>query len=280
MASSTVSTTTAKAQTAQDILAHIDFTSLLYAIILLIVGFITARILAAFSKRLLHKIASKQQSILLAKFVNYLVLIIFIITALSQLGFSFTVLLSAAGVLTVALGFAAQTSMSNIISGLFLIAERPFVIGDTVTIDGSTGEVLSIDLLSVRLKTFDNVLVRIANEAIIKTKITNLSYYPTRRYDCMLGVAYECDLRKVETVLLKTAKDNKFSIDEPTAIFSIVEFANSSITVKVSVWCRRENLLSLKLSLQHEIKEAFAKENIDIPYPQLVIQKANTKENI
>ena len=82
----------------------------------------------------------------------------------------------AAGLLTVALGFAAQTSASNLISGLFLLGERPFVVGDVIRLaSGITGEVVGIDLLSVKIRTFDNLLVRVPNETLLKSELTNLT---------------------------------------------------------------------------------------------------------
>jgi hypothetical protein len=88
--------------------------------------------------------------------------------ALHQAGLKLGVLPGAAGILTVAIGFASQTSASNLISGLFVIAERPFVVGDIIRVAETTGEVLSVDLLSVKIRTFDNLYVRIPNEGIIR----------------------------------------------------------------------------------------------------------------
>ena len=91
----------------------------------------------------------------------YLILCLFLVSALVELGFSLGVLVGTAGILTVAIGFASQTSMSNLISGLFLIGEQSFAVGDIIKIDQITGVVLSIDLLSTKLRTFDNTYVRL-----------------------------------------------------------------------------------------------------------------------
>ena len=115
----------------------------------------------------------------------------FCVSALRELGFKLSVLLGAAGVLTVAVGFASQTSASNIISGLFLLGERPFSVGDVIRVGSTTGEVLSIDLLSAKLRTFENLFVRIPNETLIKSEVTNLSRLPVRRLDLKIGIAYK-----------------------------------------------------------------------------------------
>ncbi|RXM22074.1 mechanosensitive ion channel, partial [Citrobacter sp. AAK_AS5] len=90
---------------------------------------------------------------------------------------------------------------SNLISGLFLVMERPFVVGDVITVDDVTGEVLTIDMLSTKLRTFDNLYVRMPNETIIKSRVTNLTHFPIRRIDLRLGVAYREDLARVRAVL-------------------------------------------------------------------------------
>ncbi|MFN9975907.1 MAG: mechanosensitive ion channel family protein, partial [Phycisphaerae bacterium] len=113
--------------------------------------------------------------------------------ALDSLGFDLKVLLGAAGILTVAVGFAAQTSASNLISGLFLMFERPFVVGNSIVIGDLRGEVVAIDMLSTKIRTFTNMMVRIPNETLVKSNIVNLSYFPIRRVDLEVGVAYSSD---------------------------------------------------------------------------------------
>ena len=76
--------------------------------------------------------------------------------------------------------FASQTSVSNIISGIFLISEQPFQVGDLIKVGETKGVVLSIDLLSIKLRTFDNQLVRIPNENLIKNELSNITRFPIR----------------------------------------------------------------------------------------------------
>ncbi|MDZ7816437.1 MAG: mechanosensitive ion channel [Planctomycetota bacterium] len=100
---------------------------------------------------------------------------------LDELGYKLTALLGAAGIAGIAIGFAAQTSLSNIISGFFLLSERPFAQGDLVQCGSDTGFVLSVSLLSVKMRTFDNKLIRIPNENLIKKEVYNLTKFPIRR---------------------------------------------------------------------------------------------------
>ncbi len=237
------------------------------AVVLLVVGLALARLVSASVGRAIAPRVSPQQSMLTRRFLYYGLFILVVATTLHQLGFQLGVLLGAAGIFTVALGFASQTSASNLISGLFLIAERPFVVGDVIRVDDVSGEVLSVDLLSVKLRTFDNLSVRIPNESIIKSRVTTLTAFPLRRVDVKVGVAYKEDLSRVKEVLLRAADLNPLSLEEPPPLFIFNGFGDSAIDLQFSVWAKRENFLALKNSIHEDIKSMFDEEGIEIPFP-------------
>lgn len=212
------------------------------------------------------------QRVLLARIASYAVLVLFVISALRQFGFDFTVLLGAAGIVTVAVGFASQTSASNLISGLFLILERAVQPGDVVTVGGRTGEVISVDLLSTKLRTFDNLLVRIPNETMVKSEIVSLNRFPIRRVDITVGVAYDSDLGLVQKTLLDVAHRNPLGLDEPAPLLIANGFGASSVDYMLAVWAKSENFLTLRNALTREIKEAFDAAGIEIPFPQTTLQ--------
>ncbi len=239
----------------------------LQALLLLSVGFLLARTASRAAEKLISKNFSRHHAVLFRRIIYWLVLALFAASALHQLGFSLGVLLGAAGVLSVAIGFASQTSASNLISGLFLIGEQPFQIGDVIKVGNTTGEVLSIDLLSVKLRTFDNLFVRIPNESLIKSEVTNLTRFPIRRFDLLLGVAYKEDIAKVRKVLFEVADQNPLSLDEPAPAFLFMGFGDSALNIQFSVWSTTENFRALRNSLQEEIKVAFDAAGIEIPFP-------------
>jgi small-conductance mechanosensitive channel len=237
------------------------------AVVLVVLGLV----LAGLTSRLIQRLTSKRLSVhhlqLIRRVVYYSVLALFVASALRELGFSLAVLMGAAGVLTVAIGFASQTSASNLISGLFLIGERPFAVGDIIRIGGTTGEVLSIDALSVKLRTFDNLFVRIPNETLIKSEVTTLTRFPIRRLDLPVGVAYKEDLGQVREVLMAVAERNPQCLDDPPPLFIFQGFGDSSLDIQFSVWAKRENFLALRNSIAVEIKTAFDRAGIEIPFP-------------
>ena len=242
------------------------------ATLLVLFGYVVARTLRRFVLRLLPAtLSSQHQSMIIGRLVFYVVWALFIVSALRQLGFDLSVLLGAAGILTVAIGFASQTSASNLISGLFLLTEHPFGIGDVVRIGATTGEVLSIDLLSVKLRTFDNLFVRIPNETLIKSEVTTLTRFPIRRADLTVGIAYKEDIERVQKILMAVADANPLCLEEPKPLFILIGFGDSSVNIQFSVWAKRENFLELKNSIQIEIKQAFDREGVEIPFPHRTI---------
>ncbi|MEX2503115.1 MAG: mechanosensitive ion channel family protein [Trueperaceae bacterium] len=241
---------------------------LLQAALLIGIGWLLARTARRILERTLRGPTS-QTRVLVQRSAFWTVFGLFLISAMRTLGFDFTVILGAAGILTAAVAFASQTTASNMISGLFLGLERTIEIGDIVTVDGVTGEVLSIDLLSTRMRTFDNLMVRIPNETMVKTRITNLNRYPIRRYDLRVGVAYDSDLAHVHRVLLAVADADPLILEEPPPLLIAQGFGASSIDLQLSVWARRENLLEVRNRVQERIHVAFDREGIEIPLPKL-----------
>jgi small-conductance mechanosensitive channel len=255
-------------------LESFDWLAALRAGVILLVGWALAKGGSLAAGRAARRYTAAQETMLVQRVVFYGVLALSVVTALQQMGFNLGVLLGAAGILTVAVGFASQTSASNLISGLFLIGERAFVVGDTIKVGNTTGEVLSIDLLSVKLRTPDNLFVRVPNETMIKAEITNLTRFPVRRLDLLLGVNYREDMAKVQRVLQEVAERNPLCLSEPAPLFIFTGFGDSAMNLQFSVWAVRENFLELRNSIQHEIKQAFDANGIDIPYPQRVIHLA------
>jgi small-conductance mechanosensitive channel len=252
--------------------------TLVRAVVLVLVGFVVAKLLSRASGRLGEKRLPRQQIMLLRRGVFYVIFLLFVVAAFHELGFNLGVLLGAAGVLSVAIGFASQTSASNLISGLFLIAEQPFGIGDVIQAGGTTGEVLSIDLLSVKLRTFDNQFVRIPNENLIKSEVRTLTKFPIRRVDLQIGVAYKEDIEKVREVLFDLVDKNPLCLEEPKPVFIFQGFGDSAVTMQFSPWAMRENFLELKNSLQLEIKQRFDAEGIEIPFPQRSLHAGSETE--
>lgn len=247
----------------------------LRAALILLAGLIVSRVV----KRLVRAQALRSQQLLLVRrFASGIILAVSIGWALSEIGLNLGYVLGAAGVLTIAIGFAAQTSVSNLISGLFLMSERPFVVGDIIKVTDISGEVTAIDLLSVKLRTFDNLLVRIPNESMLKSNVINLTHFPIRRYDMQLSVGYKEDLKRVEEVLREAVKRIPFCLEEPAPIVLFQRFSDSAQDIQFSAWAAQENYVKLRNRLPLEVKRALDKAGIEIPFPQRVLHMVSEAE--
>ncbi|TVR52359.1 MAG: mechanosensitive ion channel family protein [Puniceicoccaceae bacterium] len=190
-----------------------------------------------------------------------------VVMILSDLGFKLTPLLSAAGIVGIAIGFAAQTSLSNFISGIFLVWEKPFAVGDVIAVGDNMGMVLSIDLLSVKVRLFDNRFLRVPNSQLIQNSVINVTKYSIRRLDINLGVAYKEDIAKVRAILQDVADKNPFCLDEPAPLIIFQKYGDSALEFMLAVWCARTDFLALRNSIMEQIKVRFDEEGIEIPFP-------------
>lgn len=233
------------------------------------------KILKALSKKFLLKKMSIQTQHIIKKAIDYSAFVTIVLTAFHRLGINVSGLLGAAGIAGIAIGFAAQTSVSNVISGLFVITERAFKIGDIIEISGIIGTVQSIDLLSVALKTFDSQYVRVPNETIIKANLINYSHFPLRRIKTELSVPYGIDLRRVETILIDTAKKNRFIVDDPAPSVLWTAFDSSGISCALLAWTSVQDYGSARNSIFIDIDERLKAKGIEIPFDQLVVHTEN-----
>jgi small-conductance mechanosensitive channel len=214
------------------------------------------------------KKSTLQRQMIVRKIISYTGFFLVLMAVLGELGVKLTALLGAAGIVGIAVGFASQTSVSNIISGLFLISEKPFAIGDVIKIGGTTGIIQSIDLLSIKIRTFDNLFVRIPNEKILSSEVTNITRFPIRRMDITFQVDYGQDLSEIHGLLAAIASANPWSLDEPEPIIMFTEFKESGIEVMLGLWFAKSDFLDLKNSIMKDISARFAGEGIRFAHPR------------
>jgi small-conductance mechanosensitive channel len=248
------------------------------SVLLIFVGMPVAWALAQWVRGYVARLYNPQKGLVVGKLVFWPIALILAVSVLRELGFSLTPLLGAAGIMGVALGFASQTSVSNIISGFFLLAEEPFKVGDVITVGDVTGSVLTIDMLSVKIRTFDNKMVRIPNETLVKAQFTNVTRFPIRRVDIPVGVAYREDIGRVREVLLEVAEANPNVLMEPAPMVMFSGYGASSIDFNFAVWAQREQWLAVKNSVTEEVKRRLDAEGIEIPFPHVSLYTGSLSE--
>jgi len=262
-----------------EVVKSLDIQKILLVVTTFLLGLFILKVIKIIINKFFIRTKSKQSVMLLNKLIGYLGFTFLFLIILGEIGISLTTILGAAGVFGIAIGIASQKSLGNIISGFFMITEKSFEIGDVLKIGENVGVVYAVELLSIMLKTFDNKLIRIPNETLISSEITNVTRFPIRRMDIDILISYKADIKKVLTILEDIAVNGDLYLDEPKAYSVIKTFDESGITIMLGLWFEKENYRLVKNSLMIEILEKFRENNIEIPYNQLVIHSPD-KEHI
>lgn len=213
---------------------------------------------------------------LIAKFSDVIIYIIAIVLALDILGINVMPFVAGAGVVGIAVGFAAKDTLSNLIAGVLLIIDRPFEVGDRIEvwsapIDSATwGDVIDIGLRATKIKTTDNIVIIIPNNEIMKRDIVNYTIITSKiRVRINIGVAYDTDIEKAKRIIMQTAESVQWISKEPAPKVVVRNFGESSVDLQLRVWIddarKRMDTIS---HITDKVKEAFDKSDIEIPYPK------------
>lgn len=210
----------------------------------------------------------------LSGIARYSVLAATLITALTQVGIeatSFVALLGAAGL---AIGLALQGNLSHFASGVMILFFRPFTIGDRVTAAGQTGNVEDIGLFATRLKTPLNETIIVPNSRITSDHIINYTSAGKFRAVVTVGVAYGTDLAEAESVIQAAVEEVEGVQAEDGIDIIFDNFGASSLDFIVRAWCDPTDALWVRHRMRHAIDRAFAAADIEIPFDQVVVHKA------
>lgn len=228
---------------------------------------------SSFASRLLHARLSRRigpdTSRAVSQAVKFALLALFVFTLIYWVGVDVKAVLGTAGIAGVAIGFASQTSLSNLISGLFLVLEHPFKSGDWIEVDGTSGYVHGVGLQSTYIRTFDNRMVRIPNEVLAKSKLINYTQYPIRRLDLDISVSCKEDVGRVMQIFRDVVVSNPSCFNEPEPVILLKGFSEASLDFMVAVWADRNELQTTRSSLLRDIKEHFDRAGIELPYQRL-----------
>ena len=175
------------------------------------------------------------------------------------------------GGLGVGIGFGLQNIISNFVSGLIILAERPIAIGHRVEVGGVAGQITKISLRSTVVLTNDNITIIVPNSNFITNPVTNWSYGdPKVRLRLPVGVAYGSDVEKMRKILLEIAAENPAVLKEPAPMVRFLEFGDSSLNFDLAVWTvdMALNPLSFRSDLYFAIERKFRENQIEVPFPQ------------
>jgi len=244
---------------------------ILYVVILLFVGFRIIKIVGKIIEKALDK-SKIEESVktFLLSFTQLGLKALLLISAAATLGIEMTSFAALIGSIGIAIGFSLQGSLSNFSGGIIILILKPFVVGDYIEGAGHSGTVREITIVYTYLTTPDNKVVAIPNGQLSNSSIINYTKNKLRRVDFKFGVSYDSDIVKVKKIIADVVEKHEKILDEPESIIRLSNHGDSSLDFSVKVWCVTKDYWGIYYDLTEQIKEAFDKENIEIPYPHMV----------
>lgn len=259
------------------IVGNLTVLSLLIGGIIMAVGIIIAKIVKVLFYKYYAPTLPKDTAQNLSKLIYFGIIIISFLAFTSSQGIDLSGLLVAGGIFAVVIGFATQSVVSNLISGVFLMLEKPAKQGDTIQIPDMSisGTLLDIGTFSSRVRKFDGTVIRIPNEKFFTSNIRSLTVSTVRRADIMVGISYKDDIENAISVIKKEIEITMpFVLKVPEPEFRVEELGDSSVNIQVLVWHPKDDWSQAQPILLTTVKRALDKAGIEIPFPQRVIWEA------
>ena len=187
----------------------------------------------------------------------------------SALGVDVTSLIAVLSVAGLAISLAVQDSLSNLASGIQLLASQPFKVGDYIEASGVSGTVAEINMVHTKLKTIDNKLIYIPNSEMADAKIVNYNAQERRRVDLVFGTSYNDGTRHVIDTIRWVVEAHPKALKDPEPFVRLTSFGDSCVNYTLRVWCETADYWDLYYDLLEQVRDAFDREGIDITYPHL-----------
>lgn len=251
---------------------EIELLRLLISIAIIAAGVVIARITRIAVNYFLSRYIP-QTSIVVSKAVFWVIIAIATLSAIGNLGVELTGVLLAGGIAGIIIGFAVQSTVANLFSGIFMQIDRAFRIGDAIEVAemNVAGTVTDITAFSVVLRRFDGVYVRIPNEKIFTSQVRNFTRNIARRVEVYTDIAYKESIEKAKEVI-KGVIDNDpriLAVPEPNII--TWELGSSGVRINVWCWVPTKEFFNVRMELVKKIKEALDANGIEIPFQQVTV---------
>lgn len=254
---------------------NITYYHLVFFAVVIIAAFTIAKIVSVYLKKILSDRVEKSELDTLLKIIQVGIILIGVYIGLPRFEFDLADAVLIGGTLTIVIGFATQKVGSNFVSGLFLLLERPIKPGDNVRIGTVAGIVQEIHVLSTIVRDYEGIYVRIPNEKVFTSDITNFVTNVARRFEYSVGISYSDDAGLAMGVIDRLLEQHPFILKHPGPSVFLDELADSSVVISVYIWCPSEVWWSVRTEMLWEIKKAIEAEGITIPFPQRVVTFAS-----
>ena len=248
-------------------------------VLILSFSVLLSRVLTLYLRRSLKDRVSKDVGEPILKLLYYGSLIVVFIAILPLIGFDPSGILLAGGVAGIVIGFASQNIVGNLVAGCFLMFERPIKIGDQVEISGTAGYVTDIRIISTLIRTYDGLLVRLPNQQVFTTNITNIVGHPVRRFEYTIGIRYSDDANAAIWLIKDLIDKEPFALLSPSPSVFVTDLGESSVKIIIRIWAPVNEWFGMKTRLLWNIKKTLEENGIEIPFPQRVLHIKTDSEN-
>jgi small conductance mechanosensitive channel len=244
------------------------------ATVILVIGFFAGRWLGGVLNGWLNKLEMEPPlRMLLVRFARIVVLAVFVMMALQNLGVELLPLIAGLGIAGVGIGLAMQGVLGNLVAGLTIIFTRPFRVGEYVSMAGEEGRVESIELFRTTLSHPDLSRVLVPNRKIVGEILHN--YGRIRQLNVVVGVAYATDLNAAIAAIQSVLQASSRCLKDPAPVIRVIATADSSINIAVTPWVNVPDYGKAISEVNQGIVEEFRRHNISIPFPQREIRMLN-----
>lgn len=240
------------------------------AFAVLIAGLILARLLSKWADRLLQASPRFDPTVadFLANLVRYGLYALVLATVLAQFGVETTSILAVIGSMGLAVGLAMQGTLSNVASGVMILTQRPFRVGEAIQAGPISGVVQEIGLFTTELKQFDGLFLLVPNSELWSHPITNFHRHAVRRFELIVGIGYGDSMEQARHELVALAKADDRVLTDPEPVAFVNSLNDSSVGIGLRVWCATGDYLNLSWDLTEAVKARFDAVGLTIPFPQ------------
>lgn len=242
----------------------------LHAGLIVAVTIVFSQIIRRFTLRIFGSHAHRPAARITARFAAYLICVAGLVYALNALRVQVGPLIGALGIGGIALAFALQDILQNLVAGIILQAKRPIRHGDQIEVGEYQGTVLDIDLRNVMVRTFDGLDVYLPNRTVLDGPIVNYTISPTRRLSLEIGLSYEADLEIARQCLLDSVSSVPSVLGDPAPSAWVTGFGDSAVEFAVLFWysVAEHTFWEVRSAAAVAVMEALRRAGIDVPYPQ------------
>lgn len=247
---------------------------ILFAVILFVICLIVRKVLLRLLEKGLERSNRIEKSLhtFLHSAVNVLLWFITIMIVAQSLGVNATSLITLLGIVGLAVSLAVRDSLANLAGGITILVTKPFKVGDFIDVENVSGTVLEIGMVHTKLNTVDQCRIVLPNSKIVSARVTNYSVEDRRRVDLQISAAYDAPVEKVKRTILEVISRQEEILQDPPPFVRLSQYGESSLEYTVRVWCGNAQYWDVYYDVLEQVKDAFDREGISIPYPHMDVR--------